>query len=700
MIFYFYVQLKIKPKFFSYRDFKSIDYDRLNIAFDMIDWNSIFRMDSINDQINYLQTNINLLFDTFVPFKKKIVKHNQRPWFNAVIKDLIIKRDTCYSRWKRYKTSEIYNSYKQLKNNVVSTIKASKRNFYETKFSSAIGDGKKTWKAIREIGIGRRNTLLDDSVDENKLNKQFVNIPMPLVKENLYANCENQLNSNDFFSFSCVTQCDVLESFLKSKSNATGFDGINPIFMKALLPKLLCHITYIFNTIITKSEYPVNWKCAKIIPIPKSSNEFRPIAILPYLSKIFERLMHRQISVFFDRHFLLTERQSGYRKKRSCTTALIDVTEDIRVDVDKGNISFLILLDHSKAFDTVDHQILTTKLSKMYGFTTSATHMITSYLCNRSQAVHVSTRTSELLPVSRGVPQGSILGPFLFSVYINDLPPILRSCKVHMYADDVQLYTGCELSSNSNCVSKINIDLDLINNWALKNGLCLNPKKSKCMAIYKKSIDISFLPKVELNGSSIEYVDKAKNLGITINKTLSWNDHINGVVGRVYGMLRTLWKSQSFTPLNIRLLLAKTYLVPTLLYGCELFANSDASSTQKLNIVYNNIARYIFNKKRKDHISEFSKKIFGMSFDNYLKYRSLILLQKIISTKQPLYLYNRLTFLKSNRSNKLLQLRHSSLMSERQYFIHSIRLWNALPSYLHYIISAEQFKNKLLIHFS
>lgn len=686
-------------QYYFYRDFKNIDYNSLQICFESIDWSQLYFIASVDEQVDFFQNNITSLFEKFVPLKRKVVKDSNRAWFHNGIKNLIDQRDNIYNRWKRYKTSDLYNEYKQLKRNIVKEVKIAKTNFYSQKFSQAIGT-KQKWKAIRDTGVGKNVSRAEIDIDVNDLNKKFLNIEMPKVDNNSYTNYSKTLNLDTSFSVACVDQTDILECFLKIKSNAIGHDEINPIFLKSLLPKLLPYLTHLYNTIITKSTVPSSWKIAKIIPIPKTKNEYRPIAILPYMSKVLELVLKKQLNIFLSKNSLITDRQSGFRAKRGCITALLDVTEDIRKSIDYNNVTFLTLLDHSKAFDTVEHTLLCNKLSNIFNFSSSAVNLMSSYLSNRSQSVCINNRTSELLPVSRGVPQGSVLGPLLFSLYINDLPSVLSFCNVHMYADDVQLYINCDKKSLSDCVVMLNKDLQCVHDWASKNGLCLNPSKSKCLVIAKRAFDLSILPKVILNNLAIEFVDSAKNLGIIFDRTLSWNRHINSTIGKVYSMLRILWITQYFTPQKIRMLLAKTYLLPILLYGCEIFANCDITFKNKLNVMFNNIARYVFGLKRRDHVSNFSKQIYGITFNKYLEFKTLLFLHKIIFTKEPIYLHNILKFTRSNRINNLIQLRHTSLNSERQFFVFSIYLWNGLPSYLKSICNATHFKTCLLNYFS
>lgn len=200
---------------------------------------------------------------------------------------------------------------------------------------------------------------------------------------------------------------------------------------------------------------------------------------------------------------------------------------------------------------------------------------------------------------------------------------------------------------------------------------------------------------LRINNDIIEFVDSTKNLGVTFNNKLTWSSHINSIVGRIYGMLRNLWAVKYSTPLKIRLLLAKTYLIPVLLYGSEIYANCDSTDFRKLKVAYNNIARYIYNKRNRESISAFSYQINDMTFENLLKFKNLIFLHKIITTKQPTYLYSRITFARSTRGRKLIQQRFKSLLSQRQFYIYTSSLWNRLPNQIQTISNANRFKAEL-----
>ena len=660
-------QIKYKPFVYKFRDYKNINYSSLENDIRLVSWDNIYTLSSIDDQINFLQDNISAIYNNHVPLKTSKSKKNNQPWFNNSIKDSISKRNEAFYRWKKYRTPQLYEVFKFLRKQTNSLIRDAKSNYFSRKFQNAI-NSRDTWKCIRDIGVYKKSFTNSLHLDVNTLNNKFVNVSVPQnTSSTSCINYESVVRKT--FSFQAVEDTEIVRCFMSIKSKSISYDGICPVFLKSILPFILAHITHIFNNIIRYSLFPSAWKMVKIVPIPKTNSEFRPIAILPFLSKVFEVLLNRQIQRFIAENNILSDWQSGYRSKHSCLTALLDVSENIRSSIDNNDVSFLTLLDHTKAFDTVNHNTLCSKLYKMYNFSSSATNLIKSYLTDRQQAVFYNNSVSPFLFLKSGVPQGSILGPVLFSLYINDLPSIIKHCSIQMYADDVQLYYSTKITEANQSVVRINEDLSNIHSWASKHDLRLNPKKSMCLVVHKKPLNTSKFSKLFIDNSEIQYVERAKNLGLVFNNTLTWKDHICQAIGKVYGMLRTLRISQSYTPLKIRLLLSKAYLLPTLLYCSEIFANCDSEMKRKLNVVYNDISRYVYNIKRFEHISEHSKKICDMSFQNLLNKKCLIMLHKIIYKKTPKYLYNKIVFLNSRRVFQIKLIKSKLNISEKQFFI-------------------------------
>lgn len=687
----------------TYRDFKNLNYFNLRSDIANVQWEEMYCMPSANQQVAFLHHHLNTLFNQHVPLKNKVLQNRSPPWFNRSILEMIEKRNSAYIRWKRYRLAAHHSIYRSLRNLVVRSIKTAKRRYYENSLNPTNQSGKNLWDKLRKLGNGKQRARAPADVDCNLL-VQFVSTPSIRSTNGEFLTFDHNVNevNGQHFYFTRLTDEDVVEAVLSIKSNAIGLDEINPKFLKLLLPYILPYITHIFNCILTTCEYPRLWKQAKVIPIPKSQSrarpEYRPISILPFLSKVFEKAVIKQMHAYLTRNNLLSSAQSGFRAKRSCKTALLLVVDDIRKALDLNSLTFLTLLDFSKAFDTVDHSILCEKLLNNFGFSSLATKLLHSYLSGRQQCVVVGSQMSSFLEVFTGVPQGSILGPLLFSLYVNELPRLVKHCSVHMYADDVQLFLSCPLPSVASAVCDVNEDLNNIQQWALKNSLSLNPEKSKTLCIYKKVLDTSRFPLIKLGHSVIEYVHTARNLGLIFNETLTWTDHLTATIGKVYGGLRLLWSAQNFVPIKTKMLLVKTLLLPILLYGCEVFCKVDFNTNRKLNVIYNNFARYIFNIRYYDHISIYSKQIMGLSFGSLLQFRSLILLHEIMQSRQPEYLYNKLSFANSQRSVTLILPRFNCLVSERSFFVHVTLLWNSLPATLRRIENTNKFKTHLYKH--
>ncbi|CAK1600393.1 unnamed protein product [Parnassius mnemosyne] len=243
-------------------------------------------------------------------------------------------------------------------------------------------------------------------------------------------------------------------------------------------------ITHIINQSLLSGDFPSLWRKAFVMPLPKIKNpstfsHFRPISILPFLSKVLEAIVHKQISSYIFKNNFLSTYQSGFRPGHSTTTALLKVTEDLRTGKENSKLTVLILIDFSNAFNAVDHDILLTILYHL-GFSSSARGWFSSYLRGRQQVIRVGQIISDWCPLSAGVPQGGILSPLLFSVFINLITPHIRR-SYHLYADDLQIYAQAEVAFIDDVIEKLNCDLNCISNWSNRFGIRVNP--SKCQAI-------------------------------------------------------------------------------------------------------------------------------------------------------------------------------------------------------------------------
>ena len=402
--------------------------------------------------------------------------------------------------------------------------------YFKFNINKNINDSRLLWKNLKHDVIDFNKKIIDLPVnlsDPDLINDHFLAIP---GDSDISTSQLSYFNSNRFrdstFSLKPVDEETVLKIIKTIKSNALGVDGVSLNMVLLTLPQTLYVITAIVNLSIKTGIFPKIWKDSIIKPIPKVSHptefkDLRPVSILPFMSKILEKVVCMQINEYLLSNNILPTKQSGFRAGRSTATAQIDVIDDLLSGQDRGEGSILILLDYSRAFDTINTSLLLAKL-KFYGFDDNALKWFASYLTNRSQKVEVTSlngtkRYSQTSSVSRGVPQGSILGPILFVIYTADLPDCLVSCNYHLYADDLQLYKAFNPNETATAIELINQDLARIADWSKLNGLFLNPTKTKYIVIGTKAqtrkID-SCNYKLELIGQNIEQVNEARNLGL------------------------------------------------------------------------------------------------------------------------------------------------------------------------------------------
>jgi len=286
----------------TFRDFKNINLPALRTQSSQIAWQSIYSMESVDEQVKFLEENIANLFEMFVPLKVRKCTNNPIDWLPSEVKILMRSRNHAYKRWKRYKTSECYLSYKNLRKRAAAAIAVAKTKHFENKFSTAISS-KQKWSVIKNMGIvGKTQNSLDPvDLNLNEVNFAFVNFDTLNSSDNtsqtsIASSLPTNSSQNSFY-FHGVSEADVLAAINSIKSQAVGLDNLHPGFLKLLLPTLLPYITHIFNNILTKSVFPSNWKKAKVLPLPKTSGDLRPISILPFLSKALEKLMSKQITI-------------------------------------------------------------------------------------------------------------------------------------------------------------------------------------------------------------------------------------------------------------------------------------------------------------------------------------------------------------------------------------------------------------------
>ena len=422
-----------------------------------------------------------------IPLTQKRVKSSILPiWLTTEILTEMLKRD-------KLRNSGSYNDFKKQRNLVQYMIRKSKRDSFR-KLVQDKRNGSLIWKAIHQLTKPYTSNN-KCSIPVDVLNNHFSTIGDTLNStnknihsfdsSNLQQFCKSKINE-ETFSIPLLSTHEVFVylSSLNNK-NSSGFDGISPKILKLSAPYVVDSLTYLFNLCLSQNYFPKLFKHAKVIPLFKKGdindcNNYRPISLLSSISKPLERHIHSHFSSFIEKHQLFHTHQSGFRKLHSCETALCRITDSWLSEINNRKAVGVIFIDFTKAFDMINHTILIEKL-KMYGIDKNAECFFTSYLSNRSQSVCLDGSISSERVISRGVPQGSILGPLLFSLYINDLPLSVQHAICDLFADDTSLQNANYNIDHIN--HHLNQSMKSLENWCDSNDMLVHPKKTECMLI-------------------------------------------------------------------------------------------------------------------------------------------------------------------------------------------------------------------------
>lgn len=681
------------------RNFKSINLNDLFSDAAQLNFCSIFDVANIDDKVVRFNTMVLSLMDKHAPLKLIIKRPaNSMVWFTPEIRHAIIERNLAWSHYKRTLTEHDKLRYRILRNKVISLTRLAKSKFFNPRFASSLGS-KRIWKNLNNLGINDKSSSVPNFNSNDYNNYLFANSNR-LNHTGHVAAITAVNHTYGAFSFANIDQISVYDAIYKVKSDAIGLDKIPLSFIKLILPVVLPTITHIYNFILTTSNFPTVWKSALVVPVHKKSktfnpNDFRPICMLPALSKSFEIVVKDQISPYLKRNNLLNSFQSAYQNGLSTSTTLLKVTEDVRRDLVRNCSTIMVLLDFSKAFDSVNHARLLYKLQCLFNFSSSAVSLVQSYLKDRLQAVSIDGVVSSFLQVSCGVPQGSVLGPLLFSMFINDLPDVLYFSKYHLFADDVQIYTSFPNDRLMDCIDRLNSDLSRISYWAVENNLLLNPAKSQAIMFNKSRSNLS-APIVSINSHQIPFSRTVVNLGLTLNNELTWIDHASSIASKVFTRLRSLWKHVDVLPFHTRLNLVKCLIIPLFTYADIVFSSSlDSISKGILARAFKGCVRFAYKVGKRDSVRNHMNSLLGCSLESYFRYRSIVFLRDLIFSKTPCYLYDFLGFGRSARTHNLIIPVHSTLLRSTSFFVRIISVWNRLPSALKSIFSRELFRREL-----
>ena len=453
-----------------------------------------------------------------------------------------------------------------------------------------------------------------------------------------------QTVSPELFALHQVTENQVEKLVRRLPPNkAPGMDKISSRILKDSLPSTLTTITRIVNNSFVTNTFARAWKTAEVTPIlkcgsPDVPNNYCPISLLPIVSKITERLVHGQLMEYLIRNNKLAAHQSGNRKLHSTETALLYVTDQLLQAMDSRKVSIMVLLDMPKAFNSIRHDILLSKLQNL-DFSHGALEWFQSYLSNRQQCVRIGDAVSKVLPLESGVPQGSILGPVLLTIYVNDLLSVPKRCPSASYVDDCKLYLSFSPVELTMSISALNEDLMRISQWCCKNSLLINPDKTKVLAVevpqlLKKLSSFS----ITLFHKELTLVPVVKDLAALLDTCLSYNEHITKTASNCLFKLKQINRIKHLLDRKTLFLVINSFVFSKLQYRSTVWSNTSNSNIDKLQKVQNLAGRIILGVRKYDHISDGLRSLKWLPIREKLILNDATMMHKCINKLVPDYL--------------------------------------------------------------
>ena len=723
----------LPTKHISYRCYKNINLDV--IKQDLNESVLIkFPANSLDELLQQYNDTIVDIIDKHCPVKMKTVTVRPfTPWFSEEINNAKKLRRKLEKHWRKTKLVVHREMYVTQRQHVSKLIADAKTAYYTKEVIDCKKDQKSLFRVINNIlGKGKALTLPSHSSLNEVLQKFSVYFTSKIanIRRELDKQMTTQLRDTTrptvlpvqvsppavkFVTFEHVTIEEITKIISASPTKSCRLDPLPTWLLKLLLDTLTPAITTIINLSLQNSHFPAGMKKALVTPLLKKTSldkevlkNYRPVSNLSFLSKVTEKAAMSQIATHVHENNLLSPVQSAYRPSHSTETALLKVQNDILRFLDSSQGVILILLDLSAAFDTIDHDILVSRLQTRMGIQGAAVDWIKSYLSNRYQCISVDGVTSEPTLLAFGVPQGSVSGPQDFSYYSGEVSDIaqLHDVQVHLFADDTQLYVPYDLHSPQsvqNAVTKIQDCISDIRVWMMENKLKLNEDKTELLVITpSRSQNKVFIDKISIGDSDITPSKVARNLGIIFDDTMTMKDHVTAKVKSCHVQLRTIGKLRKYLSFEAAETLVHAFITSRLDNGNSLLYGLPDTQIQRLQRVQNTAVRILTRTRKFDHISPILKDLHWLPVTNRIKFKILTLTYKCLHNLAPTYLSDMIELhtpprdLRSaNSLNLKVPLTRLKTYGDRAFSRAAPDLWNSLPLDIKCASSLATFKLEL-----
>lgn len=698
-----------------------IDLEAIKTSLDSTDFSSVMSLQDANKATDQLISIIKDVIKTHtkvvvIPKKKNILK----PWITPGLLRCMRNRDKMHKKLRKSPNNLILKiTYKRYRNFLNNLLRKIKRDFYKNEFKKASNNPKAMWNVVKTVTNSTKQkdspralleTKLDPHVAVNSINEYFASVAQNLAAQitppTLHNKTTTTAQKNSVFLLE-VDFNDVERIIRGLRDNcAPGWDGITPHILKASKIALIPPVAHICNLSIRTGVFPNAMKIGMISPIYKQGDKgdpanYRPISVLPILSKVLERILNNCLVKFLVKYNIIAKNQFGFKPGVSTEDAIESFTSAAVDKLDRKKKCFGIFLDLSKAFDTVSIDILLTKL-ELNGIRGPVFNIFKSYLSDRKQCVRVESHTSDLLSTNYGVPQGSILGPTLFQLYVNDLCKLdIPNCSIYVYADDTALLVSGNDWQSANRYAQV--ALGTVTNWLSSNLLTLNIGKTQVLPLsitcatsapLKDSVLTAHrctIPSPSCDCPPLNVVKNVKYLGVTIDSNLKWHSQIEILKARtrkliyIFKIIRHLAEPE--TVMTVYLALCQSILS----YCIPIWGGAGSAVMLNLERAQRAILKIMTHK----HIRHSTHQLYAEC--EVLTVRQLFVLRSILRKHASLPLDELVLTRRRSHSKTCPIVTCRTTFARRQHKALSVQLYNKMNNKLSiYTLNKYEVKNKCI----
>jgi Reverse transcriptase (RNA-dependent DNA polymerase)/Endonuclease-reverse transcriptase len=687
--------------------------------------------DSPDGFLCQIELTVTTILDEVAPLRRGTRAGGVRAtrWLDADAVAAKKQRRRLERRWKKFGHEIDRVAYRAACRRANALINGSRNRCRYQRVVDAGRDTRRVWSAVKDLLYTNHRDVMTSATDADKafcstLATFFVNkvrdikshISMALTGQLLHPlSFDQSFGGVSMSEFTPVTEDEVVRLLKSLSSKSSPLDFVPTSLVKSCCGAFATIIARLANLSFERASFPSRFRTAQVTPLLKKHGldvsdpaNYRPISNLNTISKVLERLVlarivpHVAASPSFDAF------QSAYRRHHSTETALLKITDDIFAGFDDRQSTILVALDQSAAFDCVDHDTLFSRLHQTFGLSGRALSWVRSYLTERSSFVRWKGCSSSAHPLDTGVPQGSVLGPLLFSLYIAPLSSVISSFGVrhHQYADDTQMYIAASRTDLSAMTDRLENCAAAVHSWLQTNGLQLNPSKSEVVQFTaaRGRDRVDDVATLRISAAVIHPSTTTKSLGVTLDGKLSFDQHVTTVCRSCYHHIRALRHVRESLPDDVARIVACSMVGSRLDYCNALFAGMSASNVYKLQRVQNTLARVLLHRRRFDHITPALKELHWLPIVHRVTFKLASLAYTVRASGQPSYLreliqdYEPARTLRSSTKHLLCETGTRTVLASRGFRHSAAAAWNSLPDHIRICPSFHSFKRQLKAH--